>query len=60
MVITAILNSMSDNSKMCIIFEPGSEDGIFSSKCVFCFVLPFSMPCNFMLRARYAVAGHRN
>lgn len=45
-IIIAILNSLSDNSKICVIYEASSEPCFLYSGSVF--VLPFGMSCIFV------------
>lgn len=42
-VIIAMLNSVSDNSKMCVMFESGSENGIFPSVYMICFDFQYAL-----------------
>lgn len=50
-LIIVILNSLSNNSNICVISESGSDAYFIPSECV-CFFLSFSMSCKFWLKAR--------
>lgn len=49
-------NSLSANSKVCVISESGSDTCFVS----ICFFLPFIMLHNFLLRAGYEVSNNKN
>ena len=58
-ILIIILNSLSDNSIICVICESGSND-CFSFQSVVFFFLAFFMLCNFLLKVGHAVPGNKN
>ena len=56
MLIITVLNSRSANFNIPAMYECGSDACSVSSNCF----LPFSMPCNFLLKAGHDILGRRN